>query len=227
MKEAKMSEAARPRPVEDKTRELLRGPLKHVRAAALAAALVPLASVATEPVLAQCNPSSGIECPPPLPTSSVPQPCDKVTGGGFIITNSGAKGNFGSHGGCKHRAFWGHVNYVDHGGHLTTRPYHVDSTQITGYLMDATRPKARDICGFARTNAGEMVRFRVRMEDNGEPGINDEFGIRLSNGYHQATRPIGTGRGGGNVQLHKSNPSTTPPSPTPTEVQMCGVLLPP
>src|SRR6266403_637855 len=66
----------------------------------------------------------------------VPAPCDFITGGGFIFTDSGARANFGAHGGCKHGAFWGHVNYVDHGGFNGVAPYHVDSTQITGYLID-------------------------------------------------------------------------------------------
>ena len=46
----------------EKTQSLLHGPLKHVRAAALAAALLPLASVAVSPASAQsvgCN-SGGI-----------------------------------------------------------------------------------------------------------------------------------------------------------------------
>lgn len=73
--------------------------------------------------------------------------------------------NCGAHGGCKNGAFWGHVNYVDHS---TAPGYHVDSTEITGYLMDAGSPTARDICGIARTNLGKTVRFRVRLIDNGE-----------------------------------------------------------
>jgi hypothetical protein len=63
------------------------------------------------------------------------------------------------------------------------------------------------------------------MEDNGEPGGRDRFGVRLSTGYHLSTRELGPqGRkgGGGNIQLHKPNPSTTGPSPAPTEDQMCG-----
>jgi hypothetical protein len=152
--------------------------------------------------------------------SVVPVPCDFITGGGFIFKDDGARANFGAHGGCKNGEFWGHVNYVDHGGFNGVTPYHVESTEITGYLMDPALPNARDICGFARTNAGETVRFRVRMEDNGEPGINDQFGIRLDNGYLVTARTIG----GGNVQLHKPNPSTTGPIPPPDELQMCGDL---
>ena len=50
------------RPSREKTQQLLHGPLKHVRAAALAAALLPLASVAVSPASAQdaSCPSGGI-----------------------------------------------------------------------------------------------------------------------------------------------------------------------
>jgi hypothetical protein len=162
----------------------------------------------------------------------VPQPCDFITGGGFIFEDDGGRDNFGSHGGCKKNGpdapFWGHVNYVDHNGFNGTVPYHVNSTQITGYLIDPDFPNARDICGFARTNAGEHLRFRVRMEDNGEPGRDDRFGIRLENGYLVTTRSLGgDGPGGGNIQLHKPNPSTPAPDPAPSETDMCGDLATP
>jgi len=163
----------------------------------------------------------------PARAQDVPNPCDFITGGGFVFKDDGARANFGAHGGCKHGDFWGHVNYVDHGGFAGQTPYHVDSTQITGYLTVFGFPNARDICGVARTNAGETVLFRVRMEDNGE-GSNatapDRFGIRLSNGYLVTTRPLGGGGpGGGNVQLHQPNPSTTAPNTSPD----CGGLEPP
>jgi hypothetical protein len=222
-----MSREDHHRELREKTRGLLQGSLKHVRAAALAAALVPLASVAVSHAVAQCDPSAGVPCPPTVP--SVPVPCDFITGGGFVFKDSGGRANFGSHGGCKQGAFWGHVNYVDHEGVPGATPYHVDSTQITGYLIDpSASPTARDICGFARTNLGETVRFRVRMEDNGEPGVLDTFGIRLSNGYDVSPRPLGNaGPDGGNVQLHKPNPSSTAPDPAPDEATMCGDLAAP
>ena len=164
----------------------------------------------------------------PASAHFVPAPCDFITGGGFVFTDLGAKANFGAHGGCKNGAFWGHVNFVDHGGFMGKTPYHVKSIEITGYLMDAAFPNARDICGIASTNAGETVRFRVRMEDNGEPGRNDRFGIRLENGYIVTTRLLGDGGpGGGNIQLHKPNPSTTGPNPAPDEFTMCAGLLTP
>src|SRR4051812_11489805 len=47
--------------VGQKTQQLLDGPLKHIRGAALAAALLPLASVAAAPAAAQtCAPSGGL-----------------------------------------------------------------------------------------------------------------------------------------------------------------------
>jgi hypothetical protein len=49
-----------------KTQQLLQGPLKHIRGAALAAALLPLASVAAAPAAAQCVPTGSSSCPPPV-----------------------------------------------------------------------------------------------------------------------------------------------------------------
>ena len=198
----------------EKTRQLLQGPLKHIRAAALAAARVPLVAVTVSQAVAQECPSGG--CPPP----AVPSPCDFVTSGGFVATDFSAMANFGAHGGCKRGAFWGHVNYVDHG-----TGDHVDSTQITGYLTDpAGPPNNRDICGWARVNgAGPLVRFRVRLIDNGDFGTSDQFGIRLDTGYFVTTRNLGVGGpGGGNVELHSPNPSTTAPDFPPTDAA-CGV----
>src|SRR5687768_2284512 len=63
----------------------------------------------------------------------IPAPCDFITGGGFVFENDGSRVNFGAHGGCKHGAFWGHVNVVHHG---FNPPAHLKSTEITGYLMD-------------------------------------------------------------------------------------------
>jgi hypothetical protein len=152
----------------------------------------------------------------------VPNPCDFITGGGFVFTNDGARANFGAHGGCKNGDFWGHVNYVDHSPAPyagSKSPYHVDSTEITGYLTVPGSPNARDICGVARTSAGEIVDFHVRMEDNGEgpDDPKDRFGIRLSNGYLVTTRPLGDAEpGGGNVKLHKDNPSTMAPTSPPS-----------
>lgn len=202
-----------------KTNQLLNGSLKHVRAAALATVLVPLASVGATKAVAQDCGSAGCQ-PPPV---TVPSPCDFTTSGGFVLKNTGTKVTFGAHGGCKHEDFWGHLNLVDH-----ATGYNINSLEIRGYLSGG--PNVRDVCGTATTNAaeGQPVYFRVRLVDNGEPGLADQFGIRLSNGYWLTTRLLNNGqKGGGNVQLHEPNPSTSGPDPAPSEQEMCnGVEAP-
>lgn len=158
-------------------------------------------------------------------------PCDFLTGGGFIITTASgthepAKANFGVGGGCKNGSpTWGHLEYIDHGTGLN-----VHWTAITAYLLEGedyggVDPKTeqptgtRLICGTARTNHYGDVDFMVRARDEGEPGTEDEFDIRLSQAgtgiYTTENEPgvpheLGDGEGGGgNIQLHKPNPSTT------------------
>jgi hypothetical protein len=155
-----------------------------------------------------------------VPEAAWAWPCDFLTGGGWILRNSGAKANFGVGGGCKHGSpTWGHLNYIDHGNGL-----HVHWTSITAYLeVDTSTDSkgrligARFICGTARTNQLGDVNFVVFARDRGEPGRDDEFIIRLKqNGVTVYTTEGdsnhtlgGPGPGGGNIQLHKPNPSTT------------------
>ena len=158
------------------------------------------------------------------PVSAQLPPCDFISGGGFVVSG-GSEVNFGADGGCKKGAFWGHVNLVDHGEYLETTPYHVSSTEITGYFQHSNE---RHICGIAQTNADEPpVTFYVRMVHD-ESGTADSFGIRLSNGYHVPVSVLGDGGpGGGFIQLHQSNPSNTWPDPALDEATMCpGVLAP-
>ncbi len=156
--------------------------------------------------------------------------CDFLTGGGFIFFN-GNKANFGVGGGCKHGSpTWGHLEYIDHGLGVN-----IHGTSITGYFEDSTSssPKgrpigARLICGTARTNQpfpNDNVNFVVRAADQGEPGVKDQFDIRVRNQagmivydtttqcfphFLGSTAPCAPGDGGGgNIQLHKPNPSTT------------------
>ncbi len=158
------------------------------------------------------------------------QGCDFVTGGGFIFFNS-SRANFGVGGGCKDGSpTFGHLEYVDHGMGLN-----VHWTSITGYfdlggngVDDHGQPTGtRRVCGTARTNLFGDVDFAVTVTDAGEPGVNDTFDIRLRQPgggtvfYDTATQcfpsahflgspvPCAPGtNGGGNIQLHKPNPST-------------------
>lgn len=176
--------------------------------------------------------------PAPVKAWATP-PCDFLTGGGWIITTADfthapAKANFGIGGGCKHGSpTWGHLEYIDHGTGLN-----VHWTSITGYFFiddgTGTDPKThqptgtRGICGTARTNLYGDVNFAVRAKDAGEPGINDQFDIKLTDpttgadrydtlecfalggSWHYLGSSCTPGNGGGgNIQLHKPNPSTS------------------
>lgn len=146
----------------------------------------------------------------------VPPPSDFVTGGGWILRASGAKANFGVGGGTKNGSWWGHLEYIDHGTGLN-----VHGTQVTAYTYFDTN--VRDICGVADTNQFGTVDYHVRVADNGEPGVNDVFIIRLgvhgtvvyTTEYDPDHTLGGPEPGGGNIQLHKGNNSTaatdTPP----------------
>ena len=142
-------------------------------------------------------------------------PLDFVTGGGFIVRPSGAMAKFCGAGGVKNGAFWGHLNYKDHGNGLHVKAQRED---ITAYIFIDSR--TRDICGRADTNLAGRVAFHVRVTDNGEPGRDDIFIIRLGqNGvilYTTEGDPDHTLGGprkhGGNIQLHKGNRSNTAPA---------------
>ena len=167
---------------------------------------------------------------PPPPQPPFPGKCDFLTGGGFIYPSGTDKGNFGVGGGCKKGSgtdsipYWGHLEYHDHGIDLN-----VHVIDITAYFPEGdtgTDPKThqptgtRWVCGTARSNLYGDVDFAVRASDAGEPGTADEFDIQLtqngvivystfdfSGGTHHQLGG-GTG-GGGNIQLHDPNPSTT------------------
>lgn len=171
----------------------------------------------------------GITTPVQVQAHMVQAPCDFITSGGFVYKDNGAMANFAADGGCKKQDFWGSVNYVDH-----EHNFQLKSTQITGYLFDPANPNSRDICGKARVNDSAFeVMFRVHLEDNGEPGMNDKFGIIIDNWnaptrfYVVTSRKLANGEGGGgNVQLHKGNNSTTASDAmlAMQEWQMCGDL---
>src|SRR5215471_11533613 len=161
----------------------------------------------------------------------VPSPCDFTTGGGFVITDNGNHANFGLVGGCKNGGFFGHVNFVDHDTTGLFAGLHMSSDTIDAYFEPAAGSNVRDICGTADTNLFGTVKFRARTEDNADPnpggaGV-DKFGLKLtgvSPPYTGMSAVVITTRvlGGGNIELHKPNPSTTGPSTPPDEITACG-----
>src|SRR2546427_12689755 len=77
--------------------------------------------------------------------AQAPPPCDFVTGGGTITTDSNTKANFGVGGSCKPagdgQTLWGHLAYIDHGfrTHTGNKP-NVPWADITGYLFCGDPP---------------------------------------------------------------------------------------
>jgi len=148
------------------------------------------------------------------------QQCDFVTGGGFILRDSGAHGNFGVGGGCKSGSpTWGHLEYLDHGSYppgstaTVPPPFHVHGTGVTGYFF--IDPMTRDISGTAETNDPahlKNVNYCVEVSDN-DPGSTDTFVIQLKD--PNATAPFYTTQAdldstlhGGTIEIHKPNAST-------------------
>ena len=122
---------------------------------------------------------------------------DFVTGGGWIRTTmSGAKANFGVAGGIKNGAFWGHLDYVDHGNGS-----HVKSSAVTGYQTDPSDAHCR-IVNYDVTINGDPGTAQVRVCDNGESGDSDGFEIHLSTGYSAGGVLGGSQPGGGDIQIH-------------------------
>jgi len=167
----------------------------------------------------------------PLIAHIVPSPCDFTTGGGFVITDSGNHANFGLVGGCKNGGFYGHVNFVDHDTSGMFAGLHVSSDTIDAYLEPAVGSRVRDICGTADTNLFGTVKFRARTEDNADPnpggsGV-DKFGVKItgvSPPYTGVSAVVVSTRllAGGDIELHKPNPSNTGPSTPPDEITACG-----
>ena len=162
--------------------------------------------------------------------------CDFLTGGGFIVRDSGAKANFGIGGSCRPggdgHGLWGHLEYIDHGTglnvHWLTITAYVESGDTSSDPKTHQPTGTRIICGTARTNQFGDVDWAVTAKDVGEPGVDDEFVIQLSHGFATVYTTLfdsnhtlgGPGPGGGNIQLHKENPSITE-SFTPLDPTTC------
>src|SRR3989441_9010467 len=153
------------------------------------------------------------------------------------LPESDQKANFGLVGGCKNGGFFGHVNYVDHNNGLHVSSDSITGyVNPCGPGCDGVfaARNARDICGTADVSIrGTLIgtfNFRVRTidaEQQSSPPPKDKFGILLQNqntgniDYLVPTRcladdsPTGdvttcssVNPGGGDIELHKHNPST-------------------
>jgi hypothetical protein len=138
-------------------------------------------------VIASAHADIGCPSTPPPPPATCP---DFITGGGWIERPSGARANFAVAGGVKSGAFWGHLNYIDHGPNGPK----VKGTGVTNYVM--TGETTRRIEGTAEID-GQPGTYTVDVDDQGEPGRADKFYLELSNGYR-----AGGQLPGGNIHLH-------------------------
>lgn len=134
--------------------------------------------------------------------------------------------------------YWGHLEYQDHGTTPKLNVHWMTITGYAEEGDTVPDPKTKQprgtryICGTARTNLFGDVTFLVRASDgrqpdgsflSGEPGVNDQFDIALwrsgvivyntlgecPNGHYLGSACTPGSSGGGNIQLHKPNPSTT------------------
>jgi hypothetical protein len=112
---------------------------------------------------------------------------DFVTGGGWIMTNSGSRATFAVAGGP---GGWGHFEYIDHGTGLK-----IKGTGVTWYGLGSNGPTSRQIDGTAQWSGGGGA-YSVDVADNGEPGhYTDVFQIKAPTAER-------ANLGGGNIQLH-------------------------
>jgi hypothetical protein len=131
------------------------------------------------------------------------RPGIKVTGGGQIAVpdpQSAGRASFGFNAqpDKKSGTAKGHFNYVNHvtGLHVNGQ---VTSIQVIATNADGSPRTVR----FAGTCKGDSpaCSFSVTVEDHGEPGRSDQFGIRVSGGATEVRSQRVIARG--NIQFHK------------------------
>lgn len=157
----------------------------------------------TSITLANCGPGGG-----PDPSCKISK--DRVTGGGWISGPSGAKATFAVSGGINLRknAFRGQLEYEDHGLRGKSDDVKVKGTGVTAYIvLDAV---TRRIEGTAKVNGVAGFTYQVDVSDNGEPGRNDMFAIRLWNASGVLVYSASGRLKGGNIQLHTSKSNGRP-----------------
>ena len=119
----------------------------------------------------------------------------KVTGGGQIHVpdvNSPGTASFGFNAGTGNG---GHFNYVNHVNGL-----HVDGP-VNDIVVIAFNPDGSPKTVLFSGTCGAGCAFSVTVEDHGEPGTSDEFGVTVTGTISEvrSQRVIS----GGNIQFHK------------------------
>jgi hypothetical protein len=120
-----------------------------------------------------------------------------ASGGGWIPT-PGGKATFGLVAGVQQDStVTGHIVYVDHGA----ADFSMESTAITAFTATACTATFK---GNGTATSGGMtgdVMFQVTVQDNGEPGRNDNFTIQVSGAFtYSASGTLA----GGNLEVDGS-----------------------
>jgi len=125
----------------------------------------------------------------------------KFTLGGWIIANNADQGTFGGNASTDGNGNASGVEeYQDHG---PVSPYPLGNFDLHGnVLVVVCNPDGRsaEIFGQGTVNGTGSHTFRIDVIDNGEPGTNDRYEIRVDtydSGNHMLM--------GGNIQVHKSS----------------------
>jgi hypothetical protein len=120
-----------------------------------------------------------------------------VTGGGTIKVGHYGDANFGVGAGIRNGTPRGHLTYIDHSTGMK-----VKGTSVISYIaLDA---RTRRIGGTAKVNGQPGFTYQVDVSDNGEPGRNDTFAIRIPDapGLPGVAYLASGNLSGGNIQLH-------------------------
>jgi hypothetical protein len=168
------------------------GAISETRGTQSGSAFAKAAATITGTAIVGCASEAG---PGPGPGPGPGSCTDKVTGGGTIKVGLYGQASFGVAAGIRSGTPRGHLTYVDHATGMK-----VKSTGVTAYVaLDA---RTRRIGGTAKVNGQSGFTFQVDVADNGEPGRNDSFVIRISDasGFVYTASENLTG---GNIQLHK------------------------
>ena len=120
----------------------------------------------------------------------------KITNGGWIIATNGDKSSFGGNAradGAGNAS--GNEEYQDHG---PAQPFNLHGNVLVVVCDSLT---SATIYGEATINGAGSFLYRLRVEDNAEPGKNkDRYWITVDNGYDSGNQLLKQG----NVQIHKS-----------------------
>ena len=115
----------------------------------------------------------------------------KVTYGGRIAAGNGDKATLGGNAQAPAK---GQEEYQDHGP-AAAMDVHSINVQAVTCSADGT---AASIFGQATIDGVGTYDYRIDVKDLGEPGSNDTYRVRLSNGYDSGEQTLD----GGNVQIH-------------------------